>query len=56
MKKRVLALLLACTMVFSLTACGSKEENTTETENTATEETTETTESTETEDTTETTE
>ena len=56
MKKRVLALLLACTMVFSLAACGSKEENTTETENTATEETTETTESTETEDTTETTE
>ena len=43
MKKRVLALLLACTMVFSLTACGSKEESKTETENTVTEETTETT-------------
>lgn len=42
MKKRFLALLLACTMVFSLTACGSSEEADTTTETTT--ESTETTE------------
>lgn len=37
MKKRVLAFMLAMTMVFSVTACGSKKEDTTEEESTVTE-------------------
>ena len=30
MKKRLLALVMACTMVFAMTACGKKEDETTE--------------------------
>lgn len=40
MKKRVLALLMAVVMVTSLTACGSKEKDTTDTSNTTTDATT----------------
>lgn len=47
MRKRALALLMACTMVFSLTACGSKTGDTT-TEKTTTTDTTEKTETTDT--------